>query len=409
MRLLWLTVLAAIGLGVCYLVAQAEPPMPPAEKDFALHEWGVITVYNDVDLANADMRAVWNGLPSFVHGQVDSRKLPTELVLVLAPVVYFHTPKDLHVDLKVEFPGGKPALWWPQNSNIARNLDQTMRDKHLEWRLQVGTVQKEVASYLKVPDVPKGHWLEACRQVKCADVVAHGQNGRGSRGGEREKFVYYDGMIPSPKAVQMTVMGERVSVQNNAKHAVLDVTVVDRRTPGKVRVARLPKLDAAADVKALDFQDADMARWPGSAVEESIAQLKASGLFEDEAGAMLAVWKKDLFETEGLTMFYRLPQSEYDRLLPLTVNPRPEKVARTMLVVHPHCEPDLGDKVMKLVKQLDSNRFEERMDAHQRLHALGRAAFVHLLRARQARPSLEVTARLNKLLEEFESERGFGK
>jgi hypothetical protein len=30
-------------------------------------------------------------------------------------------------------------------------------------------------------------------------------------------------------------------------------------------------------------------------------------------------------------LFYRLPQAEYDRLLPLTVTPRPEKLTRVLL------------------------------------------------------------------------------
>jgi len=62
---------------------------------------------------------------------------------------------------------------------------------------------------------------------------------------------------------------------------------------------------------------------------------------------------------------------------------------------------------MALVKQLDSSSFQDRLDAHRRIQALGQAAFVHLIRARNAKPSLEVTSRLNKLLEEFEAERAF--
>jgi len=161
---------------------------------------------------------------------------------------------------------------------------------------------------------------------------------------------------------------------------------------------------AGTEIQALAFKESAAERWPASAHEELIAQLARAGLNEDERAE---VWKKDFFETEGLTLFYRLPQAEYDRLLPLTIAPRPEKVVRTMLVHHPHCEPDLGERVMALVTQLDSNNFQERIDAQKRIHALGRAAFVHLIRARNAKPSLEVTARLNKLLEEFESERVF--
>jgi hypothetical protein len=64
---------------------------------------------------------------------------------------------------------------------------------------------------------------------------------------------------------------------------------------------------------------------------------------------------------------------------------------------------------MKLVKQLDAPTFEDRIEAHKRLQKLGRAAFVHLRRARESTPPLEVRMRLDKLLEEFEAEAGLKK
>jgi hypothetical protein len=64
---------------------------------------------------------------------------------------------------------------------------------------------------------------------------------------------------------------------------------------------------------------------------------------------------------------------------------------------------------MALVKQLDAPKFEDRIEAHKRLQKLGRAAFVHLRRARDSKPTLEVRMRLEKLLEEFEAEAGLRK
>jgi hypothetical protein len=93
----------------------------------------------------------------------------------------------------------------------------------------------------------------------------------------------------------------------------------------------------------------------------------------------------------------------------LTLSVKPEKIVRTMLVHHPHCEPDLAERVMKLVKQLDAPKFEDRIEAQKRLQNLGRAAFVHLRRARDNKPPLEVRMRLEKILEEFEAEAGLPK
>jgi hypothetical protein len=399
MRVIWLVALAAVGVGIALAADPAETP----QKGLLVHEWGVINVYNDVELANADMRAVWESLPPFIYGNVDRRRVPRELVQVFAPVMYFHTPAALQVQVKVEFLGGRPAVWWPANSNIPRytprGMTQATCDKHLEWQLKLITPND---STFQQP-LPKDHWLSACRAVKAADVFATVPGDRE----EEEKFVYYDGFLASPKTAELGVAADQVSLTNRARHPLRDVTVVDRRVPGTIRVARVATVAAAAEVKALEFKDVAAERWPAAAVNELVSELTGAGLHEDEARAMAAVWKKDFFETEGLTLFYRLPAAEYDRLLPLTVRPRPEKIVRVMLVHHPHCEPDLSKRVMALVEQLDSGNFQERLDAHRRINALGRAAFVHLVRARNAKPSLEVTARLNKLLEAFESERAF--
>jgi len=421
---MWLVALVAAFLDIALAADPAETP----QKDLVVHEWGVISVYNDVELANADMRAVWAGLPKFVYGNVDRRSIPEQIVIITAPVIYFHTPNELLVNVKVEFPGGRPAVWWPANSNDGSYVGPLMRrgdakdlrvtsDKHLEWSLNLTKPppdspkrpQKEDNPYPrniveKLQDsfrpLPAGHWMEACRKVDAVNVAPSRHRS------ELERFVYYDGLIPSPKAAELTVTAERVSLRNRAKYPLHDVTAVDRRTPGKVRVARVATLDAGKS-QALEFTECPVERWPAVAIEEFVTQLTSAGLSVDEAKGMAAVWQKDFFETEGLNLFYRLPQTEYDRMLPLTIKPRPEKIARVLLVHHPHCEPDLGDRVMALVKQLDSGSFQERLDAHRRIQALGRAAFVHLIRARNAKPSLEVTARLNKLLEEFEAERAF--
>src|SRR5947199_10286237 len=91
-------------------------PLAPVVDGFAVHEWGVFRVYDDLDLANADMKAVWDAAPKWVHGQITGRELPKQwrnLQAVDKPVVFFHAPKPMSVRLRVDFPNGLPALWWP--------------------------------------------------------------------------------------------------------------------------------------------------------------------------------------------------------------------------------------------------------------------------------------------------------
>jgi hypothetical protein len=387
-------------------VAGPVPAADAPKQGLTVHEWGVISVYNDVELANAAMRAEWANMPKFINGQIDGRKVPEYMGPVDAPVIYFHAAQPMTFSVKVDFPKGKPALWWPSTVNYGgglRKIRPIEAVNSLSW--QVHLKAKEAAQVQPMA-LPKAHWFEALRAVQADDVYI---NQPYAAGKQKERFIYYDGLLPSPKAAVVTVTGDNVGVKSQAKYPLHDVTVVDLRNIRKVRIARVAKLDAGAEVKEVAFTEADQSKWPFDAVAMLVKQLQTSGLHEDEAKALANVWQKTFFETEGVGVFYRLPQEIYDQLLPLTLSVKPEKIVRTMLVHHPHCEPDLAERVMKLVKQLDAPKFEDRIEAQKRLQNLGRAAFVHLRRARDNKPPLEVRMRLEKILEEFEAEAGLPK
>ena len=50
-------------------------------------------------------------------------------------------------------------------------------------------------------------------------------------------------------------------------------------------------------------------------------------------------------------------------------------------MLHPHCEPDLADRVAALVKEFAAEDFKVRESADERLAALMPAAFSHLAKA----------------------------
>jgi hypothetical protein len=397
--------------------SDAAPDAPPAAKGLVVHEWGVFRVHEDVELANADMRAIWEDLPPFVYGQVSGRDLPKHwqnIEPVDKPVLFFYANDPVTVNLRIDFPTGTPAVWWPgtQKPGIHNGAliggQPNKPFKALEWSLLVKEppkVKNDQNSTLK--QVGDNHWVKTLRDVGAEDIYALvGERGFGA---EREKFVYYDGLLPRGKWVKVRVEKEDIGLLNQVDFAVLDVTVVDRRIPGKTRVARLEKLDGKAESKKLDFEDVEEKSWTEAGTKALLKQLKDAGLLEKEAASLVELWKQELFATEGVAVFYRLPQEEYDRLLPLTMTPRAEKIVRVGLVMHPHCEPDLGPKVAELVKQLNADDFAAREEAQKRLEKLGRAAYVHLIRMERESQPLEVRARLEKLLQKYDSQRGLPK
>jgi hypothetical protein len=402
----------SLWIGLVSMV-QAEEP----RKGLVAHEWGVFRVHNDVDLANADMRDVWQALPKFVYGQMSGRDLPKHwqnLEIVDRPVIFFHTPEQVDVDLRVDFPGGMPAVWWPGTESpsvLYGKLSPAPKDgepyRFLEWRFSVREPPKGFRKDLTLAPVDDKHWIKTLRDVKAEDVFA--RVGERNFGCERERFVYYDGLLPRGKWLEIVVAKENVSVASRAGHALFDLTIVDRRKADRIRIARVAKMEPGAKVAEVEFKEADAKDWPVASAKTLTGQLTDAGLFEDEAKSLAELWKKDLFLAPGVTVSYRLPQQEYDRLLPLNMKPKPEKIARVGLVMHPHCEPDLAERVAALAKDLGDDDFDTRERAHKQLDDLGRAAFVHLVRLKKEIKSPEGKRRLEELLDKYDAEKAIKK
>ena len=82
----------------------------------------------------------------------------------------------------------------------------------------------------------------------------------------------------------------------------------DQRT---VAVATAPRNFAAAE-----FSPANIER-----LSESMrGALVAAGLYDDEASAMLATWRRAYFQSPGLRLFFIVPRIWTDHCLPLTIS-----------------------------------------------------------------------------------------
>jgi hypothetical protein len=410
-----LTLIVAAGAGLLW-AADAKPPAEPPVKGFAVHEWGVFRVHDDVEWANADARAEWDGLPKFVYGQTAGRDFPRHLDNlrpIYKPVVFFHAPQAMRATVRVDFPRGVPAVWWPATASPAISYDDFQGPverpvarpaRSLEWRIDLKNLLRPEAINIVRRPLDKAHWMNKLRDVKADEVYVTVEN-LGPKV-EREGFVYYDGLVPAVQALSVTIDKGSARLKNDAKFAVFDVWLVERRDGEKPRVARLPHLDAreVKDVELAAMKDAD---WTDDAATSLTTELKAAGLNEDEARSLVAVWKDDFFSSPGVTLLYRLPQEEYDRLLPLTVKPRPEKVVRVGLVQQVPYDKEMNERVRRLVKQLDDDDFDAREAAQKELEKLGRAAFGHLRSWQPKAVSLEAKRRVQAVLEKWDSQRTF--
>jgi hypothetical protein len=382
-----------------------------APKKLAVHEWGVFRVHEDEEMANADLRALWDNLPEFVYGHIRGRLVPQHWGAVEIrdrPVLFFHASEPAHFTLKIDFPGGMPGVWWPatQIPAIYANQKQPEVSKFLQWEVSVKQPHAQWSTQnVQAKAIEKGHWLNRLRDVQADDVFV--RFGPGGHYVQREKFIYYDGLFPQQRWVKFDVEKERVTLTNRVKHAVFDVTVVDARKDGKVRIGRLDKLDAGAKESSIAFTEVDLSRFASEASDTLTKQLVSAGLNDDEAKSLVDLWRKDMFETPGLHAFYRLPSEEYNRLLPLTMTPKVGEVVRVGLVFHGHLEADLPDRIAELVKQLDSDRFAVRDAAKKKLLAYGPSALVHLRKLKKTDLSTEVWKQVEALVRQWHVKKAF--
>ena len=387
-------------------VAAAEP------KKLTVHEWGVFRVHESEAMANADLRALWDSLPEFVYGHIRGRLVPQHWGAVEIrdrPILFFHATQPAHFTLKIDFPGGMPGVWWPatQEPAIIANAKQPAVGKLLQWEVSVKQPHAQwFAQNVQQKMVDKGHWFSRLRDVKADDIFV--RFGPGGHYVQREKFIYYDGLFPQGKWVKIDVEKENVTLTNRVKHAVFDVTVIDARNEGKIRVGRLDKLDAGAKDAKVVFENVDASRFASEASETLTKQLVAAGLFEDEAKSLVDLWRKEMFETPGLHAFYRLPREEYDRLLPLTMTPKiADEIVRVGLIYHGHLEPDLPERIAELVRQLDSERFAVRDAAKKKLLAYGPSALVYLRKLTKTELSAEVWKQVETLIKQWHAREAF--
>ncbi|HEX5033431.1 MAG TPA: hypothetical protein VFW62_03030, partial [bacterium] len=224
---------------------------------------------------------------------------------------------------------------------------------------------------------------------------------------DREKFVYYDGIFPQGKWLTLEVKEGQVTVANSAKHSVFDVTVIDHREAGRLRIARSGELRPGALFQPVDFESGTAEKGSAAAAKKLAGQLVMAGLFADESQALADFWKKDLFETAGLHVCFRLPQEEYEKRLPMTLAPRPARLVRVGLVVQTFPDPALAEKVAALVKELDSEDFKVREAAQKKLQDMGRSVYGQLVRLRKTELPAEVRIRVEAVLAELDSARAF--
>lgn len=295
------------------------------DPDLVVHEWGTFT-----SVAGADGQATrWtpfsapSDLPCFVTvlnpQSIKSGPggwLPSleATVRMETPVLYFYSNHEETVDVRVRFPQGLITEWYPRAvvpSPLPR-IDLASTTGAIDWN----SVRIRPGAEPTFATEPGDSHYYAARETDASPVEVDGQ---------RERFLFYRGLASFPVSVSARIGDEgTIAVENAGTSNIRSLIVFenDGRHMG-YRVAGDVEKRTRVKRPALTGNIASLR-------QELERILMDEGLYPREARAMVETWRDAWFE-KGLRLFYIVPQTSVDSILPLEIVPAPARVVRTFV------------------------------------------------------------------------------
>ncbi|HEY1718216.1 MAG TPA: hypothetical protein VGH42_07970 [Verrucomicrobiae bacterium] len=359
-----------------------------AQADYTVHEWGTFTDVQGGDGKLLSWRPLQTSeLPNFVRDWKTSgmnrrfagffmgnqptivtgvKEMMVTLQRLETPVMYFYSDEDMTVDVNVKFPGGLITEWFPQATQIGPSfpLDTnvsdagTLPDSRAVWKhLQLFSESKHHGEFEnRFPPNQSGSHYFAARETAADTVRTEFADGT-KEPDNYEKFIFYRGAgsFKTPLVVSVN-SGNEVVVENSGAEKLSHLFLVSIHN-GRGAFALMDELPARNPVAWMNLNaDSNWKYFPLAQFQNEIgAQMESAltgeGLFADEAKAMVNTWKDSWFMEEGERVLYILPRAWTDETLPMTLNPKPEKIVRVMVgraeVIAPSAEMKLSQDLSK--------------------------------------------------------------
>ena len=319
-------------------VIGAESASP---KVLTVHEWGTFTSVTGADGQALRWRplTVESDVPSFVHS-IDKRSSWGGLrhqsksgmavrVRMETPVIYFYSDEHVQVSVKVDFRGGKITEWFPMASKVG--------GERLEWN----DIEIIPLLHTNLPhDARESHYYPA-RETDAAVLQVRSD----PKVIEHEKFLFYRGVGDFSLPVTVQLIDNNLTIKDPLKANVKKVIIFENRD-GHIgyQIRELHDGELTVERPSLDGKLEPL-------LEDLKAMLIAEGLFRKEAEAMLQTWRNSWFEP-GLRVFYIMPREATDQILPIDINPEPEKLERVLVgraeIITSEMERDVTKQIAKL-------------------------------------------------------------
>ena len=350
-------VVAALALAGGARALQASSGFK-SKDSFVVHEWGTFTSVQGSDgVSLAGLQHEEEALPAFVHGrdplaeaerQSSSNPggaypcrfkcafsqllnaIPLVTQKMETPVLYFHSSQARPVELSVQFPLGVISQYFPNPTSFLPEIGQVggqLQGGQIDYSLQVLAPGDRGAP----PAVDAQNVYAPARNVGSNTVRV---------GSEDEKFIFYRGLGFFQSNLHVTSQADG-SIQLNLTRkadtapSVFLVNVLPNEAGGSIlalgSIGAAGKGVSADRVHALLAHPLGLKAFQAEAGRELVTALTRSGLYADEAVAMLETWRRSYFKSPGLRVLYVLNRPETDQLLPITISPAPSELVRTMV------------------------------------------------------------------------------
>ena len=312
------------------------------DPDLTTHEWGTFT-----SVAGRDGRAMdWlplNGsvaLPSFVeHARTAPKGWLQGTVRMETPVLYFYSPRESTVSVKVSFSKGVMTEWYPHASRVEPNPTNPLDGDAVYKLPKPGSIawdavtvspnltpafpqdaQHDTRRTPRLATSDRGNQYYAARETSAAPLIVKTATGQ-----QQEKFLFYRGVATFSVPISATVSPQgSVHLTNLGQDEVPSVLLFERRGDrvgyrlggGLAGELTLDPPELTATIESLNRDLADI--------------LTGQGLYPDEAHAMIETWRDSWFE-EGSRLFYIVPDRFVNTVLPLKIHPVPSQVTRVFV------------------------------------------------------------------------------
>lgn len=293
------------------------------------HEWGTFTSIADRTGQAVEWTPVGGApdLPGFVEHfrTADFKGGLRGTVRMETPVIYFYAPHETTVSVKVSFAQGVITEWYPHASAIEPDPREMLRPTTLFDRERNGSIAWNAVTVSpglspNLPEEQSENHYYAARETAAAPVAVTTR-----KGVQQEKFLFYRGVAVFRVPVEAESIADgKVQVRNLGAEEIPEIILFERRGE-RVGYRLGGALQGQTELEAPEL----------NSTVESIgrdleAVLIARGLYPDEARAMIETWKKSWFEG-GSRLFYIVPPTFVNAVLPLSIRPAPVQVNRVFV------------------------------------------------------------------------------